>query len=105
MDDAKAMQVVRICEKLHPFMQKHIMKLMDDYDPEVVISVTSSVVVNLMAHAITMVEVRGGDIDEFVRILMRAVSEKQGEMYARVQTEAVLEKMVIPGGKTCRPMH
>lgn len=106
MDEEKAAQVLRICEKLHPILQKHLIKLMAEQGPEVSISVVTSVVINLMAHAITMVEVRGGDIDQYVRIIMQEVSQKQHELSAHVQTRAAIDKMLTPSGpSTCRPLH
>lgn len=106
MDQQEVDKIVQICEKIAPFMRKHLIKMMDEHGPNISISVVSSVVTNLMAHAITMVEVKGGDIDDYVRIIMREVSEKQREMSAAVQTHAALEKIMLPGGSTtCRPMH
>lgn len=106
MDQQEVDKIVQICEKIAPFIRKHMIKLMDEHGPNVSISVVSSLVTNLMAHAITMVEVRGGDIDDFVRIIMREVSEKQREMSAAVQTHAVIDNMAFPPGtKTCGPLH
>jgi hypothetical protein len=107
MMDEKTMEtVIRICEKLHPIMQKHLIKLMDDHGPEVATSVVSSVVANLFAHVITMVEIRGGDIDQYVQIMMKEISQKQHEMSAKVQTQSILEKMILPSGPgTCSPLH
>ena len=106
MDQQEVDKIVQICEKIAPFMRKHLIKLMDEQGPNVAISVVSSIVTNLMAHAIMMVEVKGGDIDDYVRIIMREVSEKQREMSAAVQTHAALEKVMLPTGRnTCGPMH
>lgn len=106
MEDEEVKKIVQICEKIAPFMRKHLIKMMDEHGPNISISVVSSVVTNLMAHAITMVEVKGGDIDDYVRIIMREVSEKQREMSAAVQTHAAIEKIMLPTGRnTCRPMH
>ena len=68
MNDEEAMEVLRICEKLHPFMQKHLLTLMEENGPNITISVVTSVVVALMAHAITMVDIKGGDVEDFVHI-------------------------------------
>jgi hypothetical protein len=106
MDQQEVDKIVQICEKIAPFMRKHLIKMMDEHGPNISISVVSSVVTNLMAHAITMVEVKGGDIDDYVRIIMREVSEKQREMSAAVQTHAAIEKIMLPAGRnTCRPLH
>jgi hypothetical protein len=106
MDEEQARQVIQICEKLHPFMEKHLINLMEKYGPEVSISVISSIVIRLFAHSITMVEVKGGDLDRYVRIIMQEISHKQGEMSAAVQTQATLDKILTPSGNsTCRPLH
>lgn len=106
MDQQEVDKIIQICDKIAPFMRKHIIKLMDEHGPNVAISVVSSIVTNLMAHSITMVEVRGGDIDEYVRVIMKEVSVKQREMSAGVQTHSILEKMLTQSKPdTCRPLH
>ena len=105
MQDKQINDVIEICKRLEPIIQRFVAKLIDDYDPNVTISVLSNISTGLMANVITMVDVKGGDIEQFGMILMAEVHAKHTACMSKVETEEILLRLRSAGQDTCRPLH
>lgn len=105
MDDKEMDRVMHICRRLEPIIQKFIISLLDKDGDNVAISVVSNISTSFMAQAITMIEAKGGDVDQFVTILMHETKNKYTAAKAQVESELALQKMMTAGRDTCRPLH
>lgn len=105
MEDEEIKRVVDICQRLEPILHRFIEGLVTRDGANVTISVISNLGTTFMAQAITMIEARGGDVDQFVKILMVEVKNKYDVGSSQIKAEGVLSKMMSGGPDTCRPMH
>ena len=105
MEDKEMERVVYLCRRLEPIIHKFITGMLEKDGPNVSISVVSNVATTFMAQAIAMIEARGGDVDQFVKVLMHETKGKYDVARAQVESELALQKMMTPGWDTCRPLH
>lgn len=94
MEDIEAERVIELCRRLEPIIHRFILKTIDNDGINVTLSVVSNLATSFMAQAIAMVETRGGDIDQFVKILMVETKNKYEVASAQVHTELALSKMM-----------
>ena len=100
-DDVKT--VMRILRRVEPIIQRHLLKLIDDYSTDVYLSVVSNLATSMMANGITMVDIKGGDVQQFVDVLMSEIAGKHQAATSAVETEALILK--VKGSSTCQPRH
>lgn len=105
MDEDEIDSVVAICRRLEPVIHRFVERLMDRNGLDVSISVISNLATSFMAQAITMVETKGGDVDQFVKILMHETKIKYESAKAQVESEMVLQKMMTAGRDNDSPLH
>ena len=105
MVDKEMERVVELCRRLEPIMNKFIVRLIDRDGPDVAVSVVSNVATTFMAHAITMIETRGADVDQFVKILMHEVKNKYDVASSQVQAASIMSKIMSAGKDPDQPLH
>lgn len=105
MEDKDIERVTQILQRLDPIVNRFISNMLDKDGDTVAISVVSNLATTFMAHAIIMIEARGGDVDQFVKVLMHETKNKYEVARSQVNTELVLHKMMTAGRDTCRPLH
>lgn len=105
MEDKEMEQVVAICKRLEPIIHRFIEDLLEKNGGNVAISVVSNLSTSFMAQAITMMEMRGADVDQFVTVLMHETKAKYTTAKAQVESELAIHKMMTAGNDTCRPLH
>lgn len=105
MEDKEMERVMHLCKKLEPLVSRFVTGMLDKDGPNVAISVVSNLATSFMAQAITMIESRGGDVDQFVTVLMHETKNKYTVAKAQVEAELALQNMMTAGRDTCRPLH
>ena len=105
MDEKEMLRVVRLCRRYDRLMQKAIMRLLDKFGADVAVSVVSNMSTTMLAQAITMIDAKGGNVDQFVSILMHETKNKFDAAASAVKTERVLTNMMQAPNLTCRPLH
>ena len=105
MDDKEMKRVIDICRRLEPVINKFLLRMIDRDGADVSLSVVSNMATTLMAHAITMVETRGADVDQFVKILMYEVKNKYDVASSQVQAASIMSKIMSAGKDPDQPLH
>lgn len=105
MEEDEVQRVVSVCRRLEPIINRFVCRLIEKDGANVSISIISNLATNFMAQAITMVEARGGDVDQFVKIMMVETKNKYDVASAQVQTESALSKMMLSGMDPNETMH
>jgi hypothetical protein len=105
MDDKEMKRVIEICNRLEPIIQRFITSMIDRDDANVTTSVVSNLATSFMAQAITMIEARGADVDQFVTILMYETKQKYTQAKAQIESELALSKMMSAGRDSAGPLH
>ena len=103
MNEEEMQLVKRILVRLEPFMQKHLMKLLDDYSSDVYLSVITNLATSLMANGVTMVNLKGGDVQQYVDVVMSEVAGKHQTKLVAIEAHALILK--AKGSSTCQPRH
>jgi hypothetical protein len=105
MDEKEIEAVVNMCQRLEPVIQRFILGLLERSGPNVTLSVVSNLATSFMAQAIGMVDGRGGDVDEFVKVLMHETKNKYDHARAQAESDATLKKIMTLSRDQKGPMH
>lgn len=105
MEKEQVWNIVELCRRLEPIIERFLENTVAKYGPEVTMNVLTNISTSMMAHAILLAEVQNGNTDQFSEILMAEVRRKYVEALSQMETDFALHKMITAGHDTCRPMH
>lgn len=96
-----------ILDRLAPLMHRYLEKTLRQHGGTVSLSVAANISTSLMAYALTIVESHGGNVDEFVNVMMQETKNKFDSSIAELEaTRLKIRLMAIdPSNYTCRPLH
>ena len=101
---AKLESMMEMQDKLNPRIERFMERMLDKNDEEMALSITTHISMTLLTWCLLVIEDRGGDIDEFMRIVLRGVAMKHAEGRANFQAyDAIVKASASASNYTCRP--
>jgi len=97
--------VKEILERVDPMIHRRLNKLIEQHGINVGLSVVTNMATSFVALAVMIVERHGGNVDEFMSVLLSETREKYDLAHATDKTQKLLMKVmaVDPKSYTCSP--
>ena len=101
--EAKLQAFMKMQDRLNPRIEKFMESLLDKYDEEMVMSISTHIGITMLTWCILVIEDRGGDVDDFMKVILRTIALKHTEGRAGAQAHDAIVKASVTSGFTCRP--
>lgn len=91
--------------RLNPRIERFMERLLDKHDEEMVIGIATHIGITMLTWCILVIEDRGGDVDTYMKVVLRAIAVKHEEGRAGAQAHDAIVKASVTSGFTCRPRY
>jgi hypothetical protein len=104
-DDIKRIEA--IMARLNPRIQRYIQHLLEKEGHTIALSIAANVGTSMIVSSLLLVAQRGGNVENFLKILVDTTGHKYTEATAEMERWAKAERdaMIRGGWDTCRPLH
>jgi hypothetical protein len=100
---AKLDAMVEMQDRMNPRIERFMERLLDKHDEEMVMSIATHIGITMLTWCILVIEDRGGDVDDYMKVVLRGVAMKHAEGRAGAQAHDAIVKASVTSGFTCRP--
>ena len=101
--ETKWQAFMKMQDRLNPRIEKFMENLLDKHDEEMVMTIATHIGITMLTWCILVVEDRGGDVDDYMRVVLAGISMKHVEGRAGAQAHDAIVKASVTSGFTCRP--
>lgn len=100
-------RVGEILDRLEPVVQRHISRMIDAEGSNITLSVSSNIATSMIVMSLLMIHERGGDVDQFMKVVLHEIKGKFDEAMVEVQSakQEIKDQIAQAGWDTCKSLH